>query len=226
MQAPPPSPSSPTFVDYPVCLRLTGRQVLVVGGGVVASGRVTGLLAAGASVRVVAPEVQPEIAAAAERGELALSRRGFRAADLDGAMLLVVAIDDPLQSEQIASAAKVRGLLCTVADKPALCDFTMPSVGRRGPITVAVSTSGKAPALAARLRRRFEAQLGPEDVAIASAIDALRGQLPAGPARMRFLRRLTTAADLAATAVRKVARAAAGAVAATTGATTASGGSR
>lgn len=197
-----------TAIDYPVCLRLTGRSVLVVGGGAVATGRVHGLLAAGASVRVVAPEVSEELRLAAGRGELALELRRFRSEDLAGAMLVVAAVDDPQVSEQVASAARVRGLLCTVADRPALCDFTMPSVGRRGPITVAVSTSGKAPALAARLRRRFEAQIGPEDVAIAAGIEALRGHLPAGPARMRFLRGLVTVATTATAAVRKVAGAA------------------
>lgn len=192
-------------VDYPVCLRLAGRAVLVVGGGAVATARVQGLLGAGASVRVVALEASDELRAAAERGELRLERRGFAAADLDGAMLVVAAVDDPRVSAQVASAARARGVLCTVADRPALCDFTMPSVGRRGPITVAVSTSGKAPALAARLRRRFEAQLGADDVAIANGVETLRGYLPAGPARMRLLRGLVAVASTATAAVRKVA---------------------
>ncbi len=216
-----------SFLDYPVCLRLTGRSVLVVGGGAVAAGRVAGLVAVGASVRVVALEVHDDITAAAERGELTLARRGFQQDDLDGAMLLVVAIDDPQLSEQIAGAARERGLLCTVADRPALCDFTMPSVGRRGPITVAVSTSGKAPALAARLRRRFEVQIGAEDLAIASAVQVLRGQLPAGPARMRFLRGVVTVADVAARAVRAVRKVATVANrSATQAASSAGGGSR
>lgn len=194
-----------TAIDYPVCLRLTGRSVLVVGGGAVATGRVRGLRDAGASVRVVALEASEQLRAAAERGEISLELRPFSAEDLAGAMLVVSAVDDPRASEQVASAARARGVLCTVADRPALCDFTMPSVGRRGPITVAVSTAGKAPALAARLRRRFEAQLGADDVAIAHGIEALRGRLPAGPARMRFLRGLVAVASTASAAVRKVA---------------------
>lgn len=194
---------SEIVVDYPVCLRLAGRPVLVVGGGAVATGRVANLVATGAVVRVVAPEISAEIAAAAERGELSVERRGFRSEDLEGAMLIVVAIDDPRLSEQVASAARVRGQWCTVADQPALCDFTMPSVGRRGPITVAVSTSGKAPALAARLRRRFEAQIWPEDLVIAEGVQKLRGHLPAGKARMKLIRGLVAVAESIGAVVRK-----------------------
>jgi precorrin-2 dehydrogenase / sirohydrochlorin ferrochelatase len=196
-------------VDYPVCLRLTGRPVLVVGAGAIAAGRIRGLLTVGASVRVVATRALPEVREAAERGEISLELRGYRAGDLAGAMLVIVAVDDPLLGEQIYSAARARGQWCTVADRPALCDFTMPSVGRRGPITVAVSTSGKAPALAARLRRRFEVQIWPEDLAIAAGVDALRSHLPAGAARMRFLKRVVTVAERATSTIRRVVSAAA-----------------
>lgn len=190
-------------LDYPVCLRLAGRPVLVVGAGAVAAGRIRGLLAVGASVRVVAPRALPEVQHAAARGELSLELRRYRPEDLTGAMLVVVAVDDARLGEQIASAARVRGQWCTVADRPALCDFTMPSVGRRGPITVAVSTSGKAPALAARLRRRFEAQIWPEDLAIAAGVQVLRRALPAGKARMKVLSRLVGLAERASGAVRR-----------------------
>ncbi len=201
---------SEIVVDYPVCLRLEGRPVLVVGGGAVATGRIAALVATGAAVRVVAPEVSAEIAAAAERGELSVARRGFRPEDLEGAMLIVVAVDEPLLSEQVASAARSRGQWCTVADRPALCDFTMPSVGRRGPITVAVSTSGKAPALAARLRRRFEEQIWPEDLIIAEGVQKLRGYLPAGKARMKLLRGLVAVAETVTLSVRRAYTAASG----------------
>lgn len=195
--------TSPSAVDYPVCLRLSGRLVLVVGAGAVAAGRIRGLLQVGANVRVVAPRALPEVKEAAARGALSLELRPYRADDLVGAMLVVVAVDDARLGEQIAAAARVRGQWCTVADRPALCDFTMPSVGRRGPITVAVSTSGKAPALAARLRRRFEAQIWPEDLAIAAGVEALRRVLPAGKSRMRAISRLVVLAERASGAVRR-----------------------
>lgn len=185
---------SERLVDYPVCLRLEGKRVLVVGGGAVALGRVRGLCAAGAAVHVVAPQVHPELLQAAAAGELTLEQRAVSPSDLEGAMLVVCAVDDPAVSAQVIAAARVRGLWCTAVDRPALCDFTMPSVGRRGPITIAVSTAGKAPALAAVLRRRFEQQVHAEELAIAEGVAVLRRMLPAGPARMRAIRKVVTAA--------------------------------
>lgn len=194
-----------SVIDYPVCLRLAGKAVLVVGGGAVAASRVRGLLEAGASVRVVAPRVCAELSQSAARGELLLERRGFTPSDLDGAMLVVAAVDEPAVSERVAAAARVRGVWCTAADQPALCDFTMPSVGRRGPITVAVSTAGKAPALAAELRRRFEGQIFAEDLLIADGVAVLRRALPAGPRRMRAIRRAVSLATGAAGLARRAA---------------------
>lgn len=200
------APDQPAdHLDYPVCLRLAGKPVLVVGGGAVATGRVRGLLAAGAAVRVVAPQVDPELVAAAAQGRLTLEQRRFAPADVEGAMLVIAAVDDPRVSERIVAAARVRGIWCTAVDKPALCDFTMPSVGRRGPITVAVSTSGKAPALAAQLRRRFEAQLHAEDLLIADGVEVLRRVLPAGPARMRTIRAAVALASAATGTARRLA---------------------
>lgn len=193
-----------SVIDYPVCLRLAGKPVLVVGAGGVALGRVRGLLEAGAQVRVVAPRVCAELTAAASRGELALHQRRWAPEDLDGAQLVVSAVDDAEVSAQIAAVARARGVWCTTVDQPALCDFTVPSVGRRGPITVAVSTSGKAPALAASLRRRFEAQIHAEDLAIVAGVSALRAVLPAGPRRMRLLRRFVSVAVRVAGRVRAI----------------------
>jgi precorrin-2 dehydrogenase / sirohydrochlorin ferrochelatase len=193
-----------SVVDYPVCLRLADKPVLVVGGGAVALGRVRGLLEAGARVRVVAIHADPELQQAAERGLLVLDQRAWQAEDLQGAMLVISAVDDPDVSEQVVREARARGVWCTAVDKPALCDFTMPSVGRRGPITVAVSTSGKAPALAAQLRRRFEQQIFPEDLAIVAGVEALRQRLPAGPRRMRLLKRLVAISVATTSAARRL----------------------
>lgn len=195
--------SSPPAIDYPVCLRLAGRRVLVVGGGAVARGRVDGLRAAGARVDVVGPRITDELAALARAGAITVSRRPWRPADLDGATIVVVAIDDRATSAHIAAAARARGVPCTVADQPALCDFTMPSVGRRGPITVAVSTGGLAPALAARLRRRLVATIGDDDIAIAHGSAAVRRALPAGRARMKVVGGLVGVAVTIARALRR-----------------------
>ena len=192
-------------LDYPVCLRLAGRRVLVVGGGAVARGRVDGLRAAGARIDLIAPRVDDELAALARAGAITVIRRPWRPDDLVGATIVVVAIDDRAISARIAAAARARGVPCTVADQPALCDFTMPSVGRRGPITVAVSTGGLAPALAARLRRRLEAAIGDDDIAIAHGSAAVRRALPAGRHRMAVVRRLVGLATSFTGGVRRLA---------------------
>jgi precorrin-2 dehydrogenase / sirohydrochlorin ferrochelatase len=191
-------------VDYPVCLRLAGKSVLVVGGGTIALGRIRGLLEACADIRVVAIHANAEIERAAARGELRLALRAWQPDDLNDAMMVIAAIDDPKVSEQIALAARARGVWCTAVDKPQLCDFTMPSIGRRGPITIAVSTSGKAPALAAQLRRRFEAQIWPEDLAIIAGVEAVRGRMTAGPLRMRLIKQLVAIAVATTAAVRRI----------------------
>ncbi len=191
-------------VDYPVCLRLADRRVLVVGGGAVARGRVLGLRAVGARIEVVATRFVDEVGALARAGAITLTHRPWRPDDLIDAAIVVVAIDDATVSAQIAAAARARGVPCTVADQPALCDFTMPSVGRRGPITVAVSTGGLAPALAARLRRRLEAAIGDDDIAIARGSAVVRRALPAGRARMRVVRGLVGVATVLTSGLRRL----------------------
>ncbi len=183
-----PAPAAP--VDYPVCLRLGGRPVLVVGGGVVAGQRAAGLHEAGARVTVVAPEVGEAVAELVARGAVRWERRVFREEDLAGQALVCVATDDRTVSERAAAAARALGVWVNTADVPPLCDFTLPSVGRQGPITVAVSTTGAAPALARRLKNEFMARLGPHHEALARMIERLRRTLPSGPRRMRMLSRL------------------------------------
>jgi precorrin-2 dehydrogenase/sirohydrochlorin ferrochelatase len=174
-------------LDYPVCLQLRGRRVVVVGGGDVAAGRVVGLAAAGARVVVVSPDVVAGIAALVDAGVVIHEARVAVASDVDGAGVVFVAPDDEAVSVAVAAAARARGVLVNTADVKGLCDFTLPSVGRRGPITVAVSTSGEAPALARALRQTLTAQVSRRHEALARVIGFLRRRLPRGPARMRLL---------------------------------------
>ncbi len=174
-------------VDYPVCLRLRGRRVLVVGAGVVAAQRVAGLLEAGAVVTVVAEEVRAGVSLQASP-QIRVIERAFVDSDVDDAELVFVAINDAEVSAHIVAVARARGLLVNAADIPALCDFTLPSVGRDGPITVAVSTSGRAPALARRLKDLLMAQVPKRHGDVIRVVHALRRRLPSGPARMQFIR--------------------------------------
>jgi uroporphyrin-III C-methyltransferase/precorrin-2 dehydrogenase/sirohydrochlorin ferrochelatase len=145
-------------VLLPLFAKLAGRDVLLVGGGAMAAVRVRQLAEAGARVTVVAPEVRPEVAAAAAL----VRRRGFRAADLDGAWLAVAAATAEV-NRRVAAAAEARRVLVNAVDDPDDATAYTGGVVRRGDATVAVSTGGRAPALAGLLREAIDALL-PADV--------------------------------------------------------------
>ena len=153
-----PSPGDPALL--PVFLKLDRRRVLLVGGGPVARGKLTGLLEAGARVTVVAPEVHPDIEAAG----VTVLRRAFEPGDLDAAWL-VVAAAPPEVNRAVAAAAEERGVFVNAVDDPATASAYSGGVFRRGGLTIAVSTGGRAPALAGLLREALEAMV-PEDVAL------------------------------------------------------------
>jgi uroporphyrin-III C-methyltransferase / precorrin-2 dehydrogenase / sirohydrochlorin ferrochelatase len=127
---------------YPLALKLAGRRVLVVGGGAVATRRVPALLAAGAEVEIVAPELTPALRGVVDAGRAAWSARRFVPADLDGAWLVQVAIDDPAAAEQVSAAAEERRVFCVRADDRDAATAWTPAVTRHGPVTVAVTDGG------------------------------------------------------------------------------------
>ncbi|HXH84952.1 MAG TPA: bifunctional precorrin-2 dehydrogenase/sirohydrochlorin ferrochelatase, partial [Candidatus Tectomicrobia bacterium] len=137
---------------YPVCLRLTGRPCVVIGGGAVAERKVDGLLAAGAAVTIVSPLVTPRLARWAADGWIRHVRRAYRVGDLRGHRLAFVATDDGAVTAAVAAEARARGVWVNAADEPAHCDFALPAVLRRGALAVAVGTGGASPALAAVVR--------------------------------------------------------------------------
>src|SRR5579862_2848626 len=137
---------------FPLFLKLAGRPCLVVGAGPVAESKMASLVRCEAIVRVVAPQATEAVRKAARDGAIVWDRRHFKKSDLDGAMLVVAATSDPELHERIFRQAQRAGILCNVVDEPARCDFYYPAVVRRGPLQIAVSTGGHAPALAQRLR--------------------------------------------------------------------------
>jgi precorrin-2 dehydrogenase/sirohydrochlorin ferrochelatase len=155
---------------YMACIDLTGRRVLVVGGGEVALEKVHGLLAAGAAVTVVAPQIAPALGAL----DVTLIRRGYRTDDLDGAFLVVAATSTTSVNRRVFRDAEARCLLCNVVDVPELCSFILPAVHRHEPIAVAVSTGGASPALAQHLRDRIAEVVRPEHAELADRLRALR----------------------------------------------------
>jgi siroheme synthase-like protein len=142
----------------PLFLKLEGRPVLLVGGGGVAAVRLAQLLEAGARVTVVAPSVRPEIAASGA----AVRRRPFRPSDLDGVWLAVAAAT-PAVGREVARAAVARRIFVNAVDDPRAASAYTGGVLRRGDVAVAVSTGGRAPALAGLLRRAL-GELLPESM--------------------------------------------------------------
>src|ERR1700723_2987966 len=126
-----PSPPVPVAdVLYPVNLVLEGRRCVVVGGGAVAARKVEGLVAAGAEVVVIAPEIGAPIR---ERGGTVV-QRSYRLGDLDGAWLAIVATDDPAVNRLVRADGDAAGVWINAADDPTACSFTLPAVVRRGPV--------------------------------------------------------------------------------------------
>ncbi|HVR95949.1 MAG TPA: bifunctional precorrin-2 dehydrogenase/sirohydrochlorin ferrochelatase [Thermoanaerobaculia bacterium] len=147
---------------YPVYLDLQGRPCVVIGGGRLAEEKVRGLLAAGAAVTVIATDVDTEIREAVGTGRITWIPRVYQRGDLAGAALAFVAGQDPETVAAVWREGKERGTLINTVDDVPHCGFIAPSIVRRGDLTVAISTSGKAPALAVRLRQRLEGMLGDE----------------------------------------------------------------
>jgi siroheme synthase-like protein len=175
---------------YVACVDLSGRDVLVVGGGRVALEKVQGVLECAARVTVVAPEVDDELRAL----DVHVIERRFEREDVAGRWLVLAATDDRDVNRAVSEAAADAQILCNVADDPELCTFILPALVRRDPIVVAVSTGGASPALAQRLRDEIGAVVGSEHAELAERLQALRPwakrALPTYEARRDYFARL------------------------------------
>lgn len=141
----------------PIFLRITGKRAVVVGGGAVAQRKVRDLVEAGASVTVIAEEPCDDIARLSENGSIELIARRYKAGDTAGAFIVFAATDDPVVNGQVFKEADEAGILINAVDQPSLCNFFSAAVVKRGPLRIAVSTSGCCPALAKVIRCELEA---------------------------------------------------------------------
>lgn len=169
----------PGEAQYPLNLSVAGRSALVVGGGDVALQKVQGLLAAGARVHVIAAEVGGSLKA---RHGLSWEERAFRSEDLvpgnpSSHCVVIAATDDREVNRQVYEAAHDAGVPVNTVDDPELCDFTLPAVIRQGRLLVTVSSSGESPAVSAWIRRRLEADLGPEYDELVGVVAEVRREL-------------------------------------------------
>jgi uroporphyrin-III C-methyltransferase / precorrin-2 dehydrogenase / sirohydrochlorin ferrochelatase len=162
---------------YPVFLDLRGRRAVVIGGGAVAEHKVRGLLAAGAHVTVVSPQMTPDLADLAMHGAIEPRQRAYRAGDLAGAWLAIAATNDRAVNSAVWAEAERLGVPLNAVDDLDHCSFIAPAIHRQGDITVAVSTAGKSPALAVRLRDRIARLIGRAEAQLCELLGELRPEL-------------------------------------------------
>ena len=178
---------------YPVFLDLRGKSCVVVGGGRVAERKALALLAAGARLTVVSPALTARLRKEKDRGSLRHVGRAFRPGDLTGAFLVIAATDDERVNEAVAAR---KDLLVNVVDQPERCTFIVPASVRRGPLHVAISTSGTSPAMARAIREDLEQTYGKEFGLYLRKLARMREravrEIPDPRERERFLKTLAS----------------------------------
>lgn len=162
---------------YPVFLNISGRECVVVGGGQVAFRKVKVLLEHGAVVEVVSPNVCPELNQLAESGQIRVLQRSYRVGDLQDVVIAIAATDDSNTNLEVVKEARRKAILVNVVDDAENSDFIAPSYMRRGDVTIAVSTGGRSPALARKIRTRLEKDFGDEYASLAVLLDEVRAEV-------------------------------------------------
>lgn len=164
---------------YPVGLNVANRRCVVVGSGGVAERKVRSLLATGARVVIISPDLAPGLRELHAEGRLEHVARAYRQGDLAQAFLAIAATGDRAINRAVADEARSRNVLANVVDDPARCDFTIPAVLRRGDLLVSVATGGRSPAVARYIRDELERVLTREHVALLEVVAEVRAELQA-----------------------------------------------
>jgi len=162
---------------YPVNLDIRNRDCLVVGGGGVGTRKVKTLVECGAAVTVVSLQASAKLDQMAADGLITLEKRAYRTTDIENKFLVIGATDDETLNRQIHADAEARNTLCNIADRPEICNFILPAIVHRGDLVLAVSTSGKSPAYAKRVRKELEKQFGAEYEPFLRLMGAIRERL-------------------------------------------------
>lgn len=162
---------------YPVSLNIRNRKCVVVGGGQVALRKVRALLEHGAEVEAISLDLCPDLVRLAERGEIRALTREYRVGDLKNAFVAIAATDNGDINQRVVAEAHGRAVLVNVVDDAESSDFIVPSHLHRGEVTIAVSTGGKSPALARKIRSKLEKELGDEYALLVRLIGEVRSEV-------------------------------------------------
>ncbi|MDR3589598.1 MAG: bifunctional precorrin-2 dehydrogenase/sirohydrochlorin ferrochelatase [Negativicutes bacterium] len=166
---------------FPINLNLDRRRCLVIGGGPVAERKARALTAAGALVTVCAPRLTAGLAELAAEGGVDYMDAGYTPGSIGNYFIVICATDDADVNRQAAQEARCQGALVNVVDAPELCDFTVPAQVSRGELMITVSTGGKSPAMARRLRQELEQHYGPEYGLYLELVARLRAEVRSQP---------------------------------------------
>jgi len=147
---------------YPICLDLQKKECLVIGGGKVAERKIISLMEHGPIVKLVSPQITPQITHLVQEGKINYQKREFQPKDLDGIFLVIAATNNNKVNKIITQEAQKRGILINVVDKPSDSTFILAAVVKRGDLMISISTGGKSPAFARKMRQDLERQYGPE----------------------------------------------------------------
>ena len=168
---------------YPVNLDMTNKRCVIVGGGEIAERKVERLLECGAQVTVVSKSLTPVLKTRKKTGQMDHIDRDYEDQALDGAFMVIGATNRNDVNERISKDAMTRGLLVNIVDDPDRCNFILPSLVQQGDLSIAISTGGKSPALAKKLRKELEKQYGPEYQTLLVIMGILRKRILAGDQR-------------------------------------------
>ena len=162
---------------YPIFLNLRGKRTVVVGGGMVAQRKIETLLEHGADVHVISRALTPELDREVKGGRVKHLGEEFSETHLDGAFMVIAATDDTDLNRRVSRAAQKKGLLINAVDQPDDCNFIVPSILRRGDLRIAISTSGKSPAMARKVREDLETQFGDEYESFLNLMGRMRREI-------------------------------------------------
>jgi precorrin-2 dehydrogenase/sirohydrochlorin ferrochelatase len=162
---------------YPLFLNISGKKCVVVGGGRVAERKVERFLHFGAVVDVVSRQITPLLDEYSREGKIVHRKTEYESAVLSGAFLVIAATDDPSVNARVAKDARNRGIPVNVVDDPRGCDFIVPSLVEQGDLSIAVSTGGKSPALAKKIRKDLEGLYGNEYSLLLEILGELRERM-------------------------------------------------
>lgn len=178
------------FPYYPIFIDVEQHDIVIIGGGNVCARKAETMMRYGARVTIVSPEITAEIAEWEGERKLAVRRKRYEDADLDGATLVIASTDDTSVNEQVAADCRRRRIPVNVVDVTPLCEFIVPAIIEKDGIQIAVSTGGKSPAIARTLKEDLDRAIGPEyaevNELLGSLRDSARRTLPTDVDRKQF----------------------------------------